>query len=166
MASSKKFIHRDSACCLNHEEVRSEQTCSSCGEAFCSACVVTLQGQVLCGPCKNFRVRGVDRPSRVSVLALVGLILGLAGLPVGIVIPFLGAFYFVTGRASSAVVGATLGVGLLLPLVGLVLSWRALRALAAKPHLAGRVLALAGLVAASVSALWCAALGVMLAFRR
>jgi Kef-type K+ transport system membrane component KefB len=100
------------------------------------------------------------------VLALLGLILGLLGLPIGIVIPFLGAFYFVTDRASSAVVGATLGVGLLLPIVGLVLSWRALRALAAKPHLAGRVLALTGVVAASVSALWCAALGVMLAFKR
>jgi hypothetical protein len=152
--------------CLNHHAISSEHTCASCGERFCSACVVTFQNQILCGPCKNFCVRGVNRPARVSVLAHLGLILGLLGLPIGIVIPFLGTFYFLTGQAPSAVAGATLGIGLLLPVAGLVLSWRALRALAIKSHLAGRVLALTGLVAASVSALWCAALGVMLAFKR
>src|SRR5438874_9786727 len=48
---------RDRGYCLNHPDTASEQTCADCGEGFCADCVVTLQGEVLCGPCKNFRIR-------------------------------------------------------------------------------------------------------------
>ena len=67
--------------CLNHPDTASQHTCADCGEAFCADCVVALQGEMLCGPCKNFRIRSLHRPARPSGLAIGSLILGLIGGP-------------------------------------------------------------------------------------
>src|SRR5260370_10375268 len=68
--------------CLNHEDAGSEHTCADCKAAFCAGCVVTVQGQTLCGPCKNFRIRAMNRPAAGAGLAIVSLVVGLVGGPV------------------------------------------------------------------------------------
>src|SRR5262249_60459103 len=68
--------------CLNHEDTASEKTCESCKVSFCSACVLELQGQILCGPCKNFRLRSLSRPPRLAPLAVLALVVSLVGGPV------------------------------------------------------------------------------------
>ncbi len=68
---------RNPAYCLNHDEITPEHKCADCGERFCPRCVVTFQGVVLCGPCKNFRVRGLQRPLSITVLSVVAPVIGL-----------------------------------------------------------------------------------------
>jgi hypothetical protein len=76
------------AYCLNHDETPKEKTCDACRCSFCSACVVTLQGQTLCGPCKNFRVRGLNRPARMAPLAIIAFVLALVCAPVTLFLTF------------------------------------------------------------------------------
>src|SRR6267378_4792578 len=102
--------------CLNHPDTASQHTCADCGEAFCADCVVALQGEMLCGPCKNFRIRSLHRPARPSGLAIGSLILGLIGGP------FAYCLAIVTPQmmqASAAVGGSPAGV-VTLTLIGLV----------------------------------------------
>src|SRR5262249_26054512 len=63
--------------CLNHDEKPSEAVCDDCKMSFCAGCVVTLQDKTVCGPCKNFRVRGLNRPARVTPLSIITLVVGL-----------------------------------------------------------------------------------------
>src|SRR5579871_4900572 len=74
------------AYCLNHEETPKEATCEACHASFCSACVLTLNGQTLCGPCKNFRVGGTSRPTRPSPLAVVVFVLALVSTVVSLIL--------------------------------------------------------------------------------
>jgi hypothetical protein len=67
---------RDPSRCLHHPDVAAERTCEACGEGFCAACLVTLKGQTLCGPCKNYRVNCLNTPPRTSGLAITALVLG------------------------------------------------------------------------------------------
>ena len=53
------------------------QACADCKEPFCAGCLVAFQGQSICGPCKNFRLRRLQRPARVSVLAILAPLLSL-----------------------------------------------------------------------------------------
>ena len=39
---------------------------------------------MLCGPCKNFRLRSLSRPPKLSVMAILGLIVGLVGGPIAL----------------------------------------------------------------------------------
>jgi hypothetical protein len=82
---------RDPAFCLEHPAAPSVQTCPDCGEAFCPRCLVEFQGAQVCGPCKNLRVRRLQRPTRVAGMAIIALIAGLLSAPlffcVTIVIP-------------------------------------------------------------------------------
>ena len=76
------FRRRRPGFCLNHDDVATDKTCAECKESFCPNCVVELQGKTLCGPCKNFLVRGLHRPGKVPPLAIVAVIVGLVSSPV------------------------------------------------------------------------------------
>jgi hypothetical protein len=131
---------RDSACCFNHQTVAVEQNCEDCKEGFCAACLVSLQGRTLCGPCKNFRLRRMQKPPRMSALAIAALAVALVGAPFGL-------FCFTFAGAGMGLPGLGF-VGLLLPLVALVLGGLALREIETNPQVSGRSLAIASVVTA------------------
>jgi hypothetical protein len=113
---------------------------------------VELQGKTLCGPCKNFRIRGLHRPARVPGLAVVALVVGLVSGPVSFCLTTAGA-----SAQGGPVVAVLLSVvGLVLPVGGLVVSWLALREIETKPNLGGRGLAMTGATTSLIGALWCA----------
>lgn len=125
--------------CLNHAQLASKKTCHDCGEAFCNDCVVEVEGETLCGPCKNFRVRSWQQPPRVSGFALFSVLVALvAGL--------LGTL----AVANSA--SPTMCLIALLPQAGaLVLGGIGLRAVERNPSLGGRSLAITGILMAGMS---------------
>ncbi len=123
--------------CLNHETVRSQMTCADCKEAFCSACVVELEGETLCGPCKNYRVRSWQQPPRVSGYALSSVILALAG---------------VLGALLAGPSGPALWLFALLPqAAAMILGGLGLRAVERNAELGGRALALTGVLMAGLA---------------
>lgn len=150
--------------CLNHEDAASEHTCADCKASFCAGCVVTLQDKTLCGPCKNFRVRGLNRPARVSALAIVSLVVGLVGGPVTFCLNAYNIYSQQT-QSSIAVAIALCIVGLLVPLGSLVLAWLALREMDAKPSTGGRSLALTGAASGLAGVLWTLTIGGLLVYR-
>lgn len=138
---------RDPAICFNHPETASEGVCSACGEGLCSNCTVVLQGQKLCGPCKNFRIRSLEMPARLSNLAIVAAVVALAGGFLTLILLPVGAAL----RSTSNGVAVFLGfLGLLPPVVTVVLSLMALRKVENDPRVGGRALAMTGLVMALV----------------
>src|SRR5262249_10949676 len=64
---------RDPQYCFNHEEVAKQACCADCGESFCAGCLIRFAGTELCGPCKNYRVRTLQRPVPASNLAILSL---------------------------------------------------------------------------------------------
>ena len=139
--------------CLNHDELPTEHTCSQCRLPFCSKCVVTLQGEVLCGPCKNFKVRGLQRPTRLTPLSIVAAVLGVAAGLISFCLSMAGG----TSQAQSAggVMAALFGLVALLPPGGaLVMSFYALHEIESKPRVGGRALAMTGAVASLVGLVW------------
>jgi hypothetical protein len=142
------------AYCLNHDESAKEMTCDACRASFCSACVVTLQGRTLCGPCKNFRIRGLNRPARVASLAVVAFVLALVSTVVCLFLTFLAIGLQTT--MNSGVVGAVVVCAIALIMAGgeLVIGWLALRQIDGKANLGGRGLAITGLTAGAVGVLW------------
>jgi hypothetical protein len=149
------------AYCLNHDETASEQTCDDCRCAFCAACLVRLQGRTLCGPCKNFRVRALNRPSRSSPLAIVALVVALVTSPVAFVITLMAIGLQVQGGPVPGVALLCLA-GLALPAGALVLACVALRRVETRPGVGGRSLAAGGAVAALAGSLWALTAGVVL----
>jgi hypothetical protein len=135
----------DKTRCFNHQGTPSTGTCADCGEAFCAACVVALQGATLCGPCKNYRIRRLNRPGKLSVLALVAVI--LAPIP-----GFAGCLLTCMGLGSqSGGVAGLLGVvsvlaQLIVPFLGGLALWQIERT----PRMSGRPLAIAALVGSLV----------------
>src|SRR5262245_33896469 len=140
--------------CLNHDELPTEHTCSQCRLPFCSKCVLTLQGEVLCGPCKNFKVRGMQRPTRLTPLAILAAVLGVAAGMMSFCLSFVGG----ASQAQSAgggLVAAVFGLVALLPPGGaLVMSFYALHEIETKPRVGGRALAMTGTVASLVGLVW------------
>ncbi len=144
---------REQGFCFNHQETAADRSCDACGETFCDACVVTLNGRRLCGPCKNFEVRNLLRPGHESGAAIVALIVGLV-LAAG---TYLGSIILMgvrDGSTSGMLFGSTLG--LVLSLVPTLLGWKALLDMNREPRLRGRSLAVLGLVAGLASLLGCA----------
>jgi hypothetical protein len=140
----RAVIQRDPAFCFNHQDRPCEHTCTSCGEKFCAACVVTLQDQGLCGPCKNFRLRSLQRLSRISPLAIISLVLGLATGPLGI---------FCISPVAVRMEAPAFGyAGLLLPGLALLLGMLSLHAIETNPRVGGRSIAITGVVTALVMA--------------
>jgi hypothetical protein len=160
----RPFRRPDPNFCLNHDETAAEHTCDACRARFCSACAVTLQGKTLCGPCKNFRVRGLHRPARASALAIVALVLALVSGPVAFVLAMAGAQ---TSTGGSVVLGVVLCVvGLILPAAALVVSRFALRDVETKANVRGRSLAMTGLTTALVGVMWCVSVAGLLIFKQ
>jgi hypothetical protein len=141
------------AFCINHVETASEHTCDDCRGHFCPACVVLLQGRTMCGPCKNFRVRALNRPPRSAPLAIVALVVSLVISPVAFFLTLMAIGLQVSGGAMPGVLLLCL-VGLALPAGALVLTCVALRQVEARPGMGGRSLAAGGAVAALAGGLW------------
>ncbi len=146
-------VERDPAFCLNHFRVASAGKCAGCGERFCPRCLVEFQGKTLCGPCKNFRVRLLQRPSHVSALAIVSLAIAFLSGPSGL--------FCVAPLAARAQAPGAVAIGLVLPLVALILAVLALRQVETLPRTTGRSLAVTALVASVVSAFMTVAFAVL-----
>jgi hypothetical protein len=142
------------AYCLNHEETPKEATCDVCHCSFCSACVVTMQGQTLCGPCKNFRIRERTRPPRLASLAIVAFILALITTLASLFLAFL-ALGMELGLEQGIFAALIFcSIALLLAAGELVVGWLALRQIDRQPALAGRALAMTGATAGAAGIVW------------
>jgi hypothetical protein len=140
------------AYCLNHDDVASEQTCADCRCSFCSACVVTLQGRTLCAPCKNFRVRVIDRPAPASAMAIVSFVVALISGPVSFILGIVAVGLNESSDGGGGVLLCLLALAL--PGVALALAWMALRDIETKPRVGGRALAATGATTALAGVLW------------
>jgi hypothetical protein len=138
----RRTAERNPEFCFNHQDRPSEATCADCGEALCLNCTLTLQGQTLCGPCKNFRIRTVQRPRQFSLFALFSILLGLFTAPLGL---------FCVSLSTAMHTALPSFAGLLLPLAAVVLGAKALRDIETKPRMSGRSIAIAGMVSGLVS---------------
>jgi hypothetical protein len=138
--------------CLNHQEVVGDHTCADCGEAFCGNCVVSLQSQALCGPCKNHRIRRLHWPPRISVLGILALVAGIVGDPIAFVL------CIIPMGMDLGVSGWTLALsiaGMVLPATAVVLGIQSLRAMALNARIGGRSLAMIGVVTGLAGVVWC-----------
>jgi hypothetical protein len=153
---SRRFLEGrriNPAFCLNHDETASTIACEACRQRFCAACVVTLEGKTLCGPCKNFRLRGLGRAAPVTAWAIIALIAALVSGPVAF---GLNSYAFLSHVASTGSAGQTVVLALvaLLPPGGsLFLCFYALRDIDRRPSAGGRALALTGAAAAGLAML-------------
>ena len=136
--------------CLDHQDCEAQHRCSACGEEFCSRCVVSFQGHMLCGPCKDHDMRRRQRPAPVLPLALVAFILGLISTPL------VSCLTISPMDNSSFLEGRLLWVGIwtILPIVSLVLSLIAVHQLEKQPERTGRSLALTGVACALIGLFW------------
>jgi hypothetical protein len=121
--------------CLNHEGVPSQKTCAACEEAFCNDCIALFQGVNTCGPCKNFQLRALQKPPRISGLALSSLVLALLTGPW--VLGLIGTGNFILCLLALIACGSALVLGI----AGLKVI--------EKTRLGGRSLALTGILAAA-----------------
>jgi hypothetical protein len=134
---------RDPSFCLNHQDRPRQETCADCGESFCANCVITFEGKTLCAPCKNFRVRSMQRPSQFSVYALFSLLLGLVTGPIGL---------FCVGMSTATRSSVPSFAGLVLPILAIFLGAKALRDIETQPNRTGRSIAISGMVCGIVTA--------------
>jgi hypothetical protein len=134
---------RDPSFCLNHQDRPRQETCADCGESFCASCVITFDGQTLCGPCKNFRIRSMQRPAQFSVYALFSLLLGLVTGPTGL---------FCVGMSTATRSSVPSFAGLVLPILAVFLGAKALRDIETQPNRTGRSIAISGMVCGIVTA--------------
>jgi hypothetical protein len=152
------------AYCLNHDDDASEQTCADCRCSFCSACVVSLQGRTLCGPCKNFRVRGINRPAQVSAMAIVSFVVALVSGPVSFIV---GLMAVGANAENNSALGVLLCLlALALPGVALALAWLALRDIETRAQVGGRALAATGATTALAGVLWAVGIATMMITRQ
>jgi hypothetical protein len=153
---------REPGRCLNHPDAPASKTCADCREPFCDGCVVTLQGATLCGPCKNFRLRSLQRPAQPSAWAIFSVIVAVVTGPFGF------CFWMSLVQpgqmppTSAAFFGLLGGVG---PLVALVLGAKAVWDVNHQPRLSGRGLAVLGMTTAAIGLLWCLSLALIAAGR-
>jgi hypothetical protein len=152
---------RDPAYCLNHDEASSVHTCPDCGEAFCPRCLVELQGLRLCGPCKNFRVRQLQRSLPVAGLAVAALVAGLLSAPVIFCMTIVPA----TQAAEPGVVLGVAVVGMVIGTAALVLGLFGLREAERQGPRGGRGLAMTGAALGTAGLLWSLSLVVVVAGR-
>jgi hypothetical protein len=129
--------------CLNHETRPKQKACAECGLSFCDDCVVTFRGQALCGPCKNYETRLLQRPPKVSGLALSSVLLALAAGPLMICLLSAGA-----ARGFALLTLFALAPQVMAFLAGLF----ALRRAQADPRIGGQTLAITGILTASFTA--------------
>jgi hypothetical protein len=72
---------RDPDYCFNHQRRPRVEACAECEEGFCADCLVRFHGELLCGPCKNFRARRQELPPVASSIASASLIISLIAGP-------------------------------------------------------------------------------------
>lgn len=142
--------------CFNHDDDPAEATCAACRLPFCHRCVLTLQDQTLCGPCKNFRLARLGRPRRLLPLAVVALVASLSSAPPALILSLAAAGLYQSEGVAGASVALCL-VAMALPLTGLALSALAVRRLDDRPQAGGAGLASSGVCVAMAGAAWCAA---------
>ncbi len=151
---------RDPDHCLNHEGAAAEATCPDCNEAFCSRCLVEFRGERLCGPCKNHRVRKLQRPPRIGGMTAGALAAGLGSAPLVVCITFIP---LPSGNISAMLGGAA--VGMVVGAAALALGLAGLRQAEARPSMGGRGLAMTGAACGLAGLLWSLSLVVALASR-
>ena len=136
-------VEPDPKVCLNHESRPKQKTCADCGLSFCDDCVVTFRGQDLCGPCKNYEAKLLQRPPKVSFLALTSVLAAFLAVVLVVGAP--------SGRGTvfTVLMVIALAVQTLSFLMGLF----ALRLLQADRRIGGRGLAITGMATASFTAL-------------
>lgn len=159
-------VRPDPSRCFNHEDRPSSTTCEGCRESFCDACVVKLEGNTLCAPCKDYRARAASRPPRVSGLAIASCLLALlvAG-PLSFCLP-LSVVGMQDGGDSVTVAAPVFGmIAVALPLTALILGVLALREIETKRDVSGRPVALTGTIAAGVGLLWSLVVFAAVAFK-
>lgn len=134
----------DPAYCLEHRDILSQGRCGDCGESFCPRCLVAFQGTTLCAPCKNLRVRRLQRARPTSGLAVAALMVGLVGSPFLLCTTAMPA----SQDAPDGVrIAAALG-GMIIPALALVLGALALRQIEADGEQGGRSMAWTGIACA------------------
>jgi hypothetical protein len=152
----------DPGFCLNHDEIASTHTCADCRLPFCDSCVVSLNGALVCGPCKNFRLRSQTRPTRVSPLAIIGLVVAVVSGPVAVCLSVLSLGsnrYNPEGSITLTIVLAMLGM--IFPAGAMVLCGLALRTIDSRPNVGGRGMAMTGLVTGLTGLLWNLTIGML-----
>ena len=154
------------AYCFNHDEASSSQTCADCRLAFCDSCLAAFQGQILCGPCKNFRLRGILRPPRLSGLSIVALVTAMASGPVAFCLGVQSVNPQVSSQTSIGLTICFCLLGMLLPAGALVMGLLALRDIELKPNVSGRAMALTGTVTALVGVLWNLTIGILMVVKQ
>lgn len=147
------------AYCLNHDETPKEAMCAVCHCSFCAACIVSLQGQTLCGPCKNFRLGAMSRPTRLPPLAIVAFVLALVSTVVCLMLSFLAIGATTTLDAGLALAIPCCVIALGFSVGELILGWLALRHIDRQPALGGRGLAMTGAMAGLIGIVWAFAIG-------
>jgi hypothetical protein len=166
---SRRFLEGrriNPAFCLNHDETPSTIACDACRQRFCAACVVTLEGKTLCGPCKNFRLRGLGRAAPVTAWSVLALVAALVSGPVAFC---LNIFAFLSHVGSTGTAGLTVVLALLaliLPGGSLALAFYALRDIDRRPSAGGRALALTAATAAGLGILWTVTIAGLLFLRQ
>jgi hypothetical protein len=147
---------RDPSFCFNHPQAPRQHNCAECSEPVCGDCTVVVQGRTLCGPCKNFHFRNLQRSGHLSILAILAPIVALVGGPVAIfVMFFMIGFAEATGqRGNSAfAVALVVLVGMGLELLAFSMGAVALRHAENNPRIAGKAMAITGMVAGAVGAI-------------
>jgi hypothetical protein len=133
---------RDPRFCLNHEETAMHKKCADCLDAFCTDCLVEFRGQTLCGPCKNFRARLLQRPPQVSGKALAAVLVGMLCLPLPLLLRLVVSDTDTTWLPLLALLPQLLALGL-----GVL----ALRETEINARVGGRSLAMTGVVTGAVT---------------
>src|SRR5207244_3479570 len=114
---------RDPRYCFNHEELPKQAICADCAESFCSNCLVTFQGRSLCGPCKNYRVRALQRPGPLSRFAQASAAMALLSAVFMTLLAYVSNFWLIGIVAYIP------------PIAALVLGFTALREVEKEPEL-------------------------------
>jgi hypothetical protein len=134
---------RDPRFCLNHEDTPVHKNCADCGDPFCADCLVELRAQVLCGPCKNLKVRVLQKPPQLSGKALSSVLVATLCLPLPFCMVPLG---FSTGSSWLTL------LALLPQLLAVLLGVWALRDTETDPRVSGRPFAVTGALTGAVTA--------------
>jgi hypothetical protein len=151
---------RDPAYCLNHEEAMSVHTCPDCGEAFCARCLIEFQGLRLCGPCKNFRVRKLQRRPQIAGMAIAALVVGLVCAP----LIFCFTLTAIGTREPRNIVVAGV-IGMVMGVAALVLGLVGLRQAEGAAGRGGQGMAMTGAALGTAGLLWSLSLVILMAGR-
>ena len=156
-------IRRDPAFCFNHEDVPSVQKCADCGEVFCAGCIVTFLDATLCGPCKNYRLRKMQRPPRASILSILSLVgaVVVGGISFFLLLFGLGLTAQNPTGGGTVVLIALGGIALLLQLGVALLAVFGLRDVETNRRVSGRAAALSALATVLGSSILLAALALL-----